>query len=119
VRLTAGGRLDEAFGMRGVVRTAFSGQNDFGNGLALQADGRIVLVGEIADLGARDFGIARYLVDGSLDASFGTAGLLQVDFFGDIDIARDVVLQADGKIVVGGSAKNGAAAGLGVVRALP
>ena len=50
-----------------------------------------------------DFAVARYLPDGSLDASFGAGkGSVVLDFGGD-DRANAVALQPDGKIVVGGS----------------
>lgn len=119
VRVTSGGGLDMGFGAQGMVTTPFSGKNDYGRAVALQPDGRIILAGEIADFGARDFGLARYLADGSLDTSFGTGGLLQIDFFGDFDSAYDVLVQPDGKIVAGGSAKNGFSGLFGVVRVLP
>ncbi len=67
---------------------------------ALQADGRIVVVGG-SQFG---FAIARYLVDGQLDTSFSGDGL-QVVSFGDQYFeaqANSVVLQNDGKIVVAG-----------------
>src|SRR4029453_14878504 len=41
---------------------------------------------------------------GDLDTSFGTGGKVITDFAGDFDIARDVALQTDGKIVAAGSA---------------
>jgi hypothetical protein len=67
-------------------------------GLAIQAtDGKIVAVGGrgpgIADVSA----LARYNPDGSLDATFGSGGLVYPTF-GQGDTA--VALQADGKIVV-------------------
>ncbi|TET06481.1 hypothetical protein E3J79_01830, partial [Candidatus Dependentiae bacterium] len=40
--------------------------------------------------------------DGSLDSSFGTAGLVTTSFGGTDDRGRSVVLQSDGKIVVAG-----------------
>jgi Domain of unknown function (DUF5122) beta-propeller len=85
----------------------------------LGPNGSIILAGQVSNLQNGDFGIARYHGDGSLDGSFGSGGLVQVDFFGAIDAAFDVVIQTDGKIVAAGSARNGGATGLGMVRVLP
>ena len=60
-----------------------------------------------------------YNTDGTLDAGFGTGGILTVDFFGASDGAEDVVIQPDGKIVVVGVARNGTSNGLGLARVLP
>jgi uncharacterized delta-60 repeat protein len=64
--------------------------------IALQPDGKIVAVGFGAGQGGL---VARYNVDGSLDTSFGTSGLVDhPDFF----TIAGVGLQSDGKIVVNG-----------------
>lgn len=46
-------------------------------------------------------------------------GAALVDFFGGIDAAQVVAIQADGRIVVAGSAANGTSTGLGLARGLP
>ncbi len=66
-----------------------------------------------------DYAIARFTHSGELDTNFGTSGLIQVDFFGNLDIANAVVLQPDGKIVVVGSVRNGVNTELGLIRVLP
>jgi hypothetical protein len=53
------------------------------------------------------------------DVSFNSGGLLRVDFFGSTDIATDMLIQPDGKIVAVGSVRNGAARGAGLVRVMP
>jgi hypothetical protein len=50
--------------------------------------------------------VARYNVDGSIDTAFGSDGNLSIDFFGFTDIGESVLVQPDGKIVVGGQARN-------------
>lgn len=103
----AAGDLDPAFGSNGLVVTDFSGNNDFGEALLIQPDGRLVAVGSV-DVGSpnSNFGLARYNADGSLDPSFGSGGKVVTDFFGDIDFAFDAALQPDGKIVVAGQVFN-------------
>jgi len=97
VRYNTDGSLDAGFGENGIVHTAI---NDaaFGISVVLQADGRIVLTG-LAQNGSSYFGeVARYNVDGSLDNSFGTNGISHLT----IANTASVVIQEDGKIVVGG-----------------
>jgi Domain of unknown function (DUF5122) beta-propeller len=45
-----------------------------------------------------DFALARYNVNGALDAQFGSGGKITMDFGGD-DRAFALTVQADGKIV--------------------
>ena len=89
----------------------FTTQSDSPRAMLEQADGKIVVVGQAGNLGTNpDMAIARFNDSGfALDTSFGTDGKLTVDFFGGIDGAEAVVQQADGKLVVGGFARNGAA----------
>jgi uncharacterized delta-60 repeat protein len=51
-----------------------------------------------------DFALARFSLDGALDAAFGSGGLVTT---GDHDVANAVALQSDGKIVVAGGTSPG------------
>ena len=84
----------------GQVRTNFSG-TDFAESVAVQDDGKLVVVGG----GGADFGVARYLANGQLDQSFADGGKARINF-GAVDSARDVLIQPDGKILVVGAANN-------------
>ena len=96
----ASGRLDTTFGNGGLVSTTISA-GGFGGTLAaflslkIQADGKLVGVG--GQSGGEAL-ITRFLVDGSLDPSFGIGGIVHINIPG-----RSLALQADGKIVVGGT----------------
>ncbi len=68
---------------------------------ACQEDGRIVVVG----WHPRDFSVARFYPDGSLDESFGRSGRVVTDF-GFFDTARSVAIQTDRKLIVVGFASN-------------
>jgi uncharacterized delta-60 repeat protein len=106
-RYTTRGLLDPSFGTAGRVTTDFAnGSFDEALGLAIQRDGKIVVVGLTNSFGltGQDFALARYNRDGSLDTSFGSGGLVTTDFQGQDDAAYGVVLQPDNKIVVVGSA---------------
>ena len=80
-----------------------SGSRDVANAMALQPDGKIVLAGQIGDVGGgdTDFALARFFPSGRLDSSFGVNGRVTYGFGGD-QFARAVVVQSNGKIVVGG-----------------
>ncbi|MBC8873188.1 MAG: VCBS repeat-containing protein, partial [Planctomycetes bacterium] len=107
------GDLDTAFGTGGVVQTDMvtgdsPDTSDVVFALALQPDEKIVAVGDVGD--GLDIGLARYTVDGALDDTFGSGGIV-VQSFGSntanpdpppLESARAVALQPDGKIVVVG-----------------
>nr|WP_255651232.1 Calx-beta domain-containing protein [Cesiribacter sp. SM1] len=109
VRYNTNGSLDTSFGNRGdgKVLTALGSGNALGISMVLQPDGKILLTGEASNGSNQDFALARYNSNGLLDASFGSGGKVLTDFGGSNDQGRTVVLQAGGKIIVAGQAKNG------------
>ena len=125
-RFLPNGDLDTTFGTpdtsglarTGLVITDFS-PCDIGSALAIQTDGKIVVVGtsSFSTFGTLDFALARYLPNGDLDTTFGTpdtsglarTGQVTTDF-ADLwetnkssDEAFAVAIQSDGKIVVAGT----------------
>ena len=106
-RLNPDGTFDTGFDLDGTSGFDFGG-DDAGYGVALQPDGRIVAVGRtsVGNNGA----VARFNPDGSLDTGFNGTGTRTIDY-GGLDLARDVAVQPDGKIVVvGGGGSNTALA---------
>ncbi len=102
-RYDSGGTLDPAFGNGGRVATAFPGS--LALAAALQADGKIVVVGRAGGINpTADFGIIRYDTQGNPDPMFGMGGKVTTDFAGNFDAATGVAIQPDGKIVVAGVA---------------
>jgi len=83
-RFTANGRFDPTFGTNGVVKIA-------GGAIVVRADGKIL----IAAAGNR---IVGFLPDGRVDKSFGSGGVVHLG--GGVS---SLALQADGKILVGGT----------------
>ena len=101
------GDLDPTFGTDGKVLTDFDHSTDIANAVAIQADGKLVVVGttyQDNDFSDEDFAVARYNPDGTLDKTFGVGGKVQTDFPGLAAVASSVVVQPDGKIVVAGGA---------------
>ena len=104
-RYNPDGSLDTTFGNGGTVTTDFLGAEDDAFSVLIQPDGKIVAVGSAnSPVDFYDFAAARYLPNGTLDTTFGSAGRMRVDFGNqDMDIASDAALQADGKIVAAGT----------------
>jgi uncharacterized delta-60 repeat protein len=72
-RYDTSGNLDPTFGVGGKVNTDF-GYADYAGGLAIQKDGKIVVVGYFWDLvtgGDADFAVARYNGDGGCASNTG------------------------------------------------
>lgn len=105
VRYNVDGTLDSTFGAGGKVTTDFNGRNDIAYAVAIDGNGKIVVVGASSQSSDSDLALARYNTNGTLDSSFGTGGQVRTDMFsGSQDQALDVAIQsADNKIVVGGS----------------
>ena len=106
-RFNAGGSIastSPAFDYSGAA--GLDQARDSAGAVALQANGQAV-VGGSHFLGSSLFGLARVNPDGTLDASFGSGGVLTTTFNGD-DGAGAVVIQPDGKIITVGFSENNA-----------
>jgi uncharacterized delta-60 repeat protein len=102
-RYTSTQRLDPTFGDHGVVLTDFGHSYDWAYALALQPDGKIVVAGVSDVSGSRDFALARYNADGTLDPTFGRQGLVTLSIRSlTTDIIHGIAIQPDGKIVAAG-----------------
>jgi uncharacterized delta-60 repeat protein len=97
------GSLDATFGGSGTHRID-AGADESGNAVALQSDGKIVVTGGSSN---GNLVLARYNSDGSPDSSFAGGGIGVTDFVGPSASASGVVIQTDGKIVVGGTIDTG------------
>jgi uncharacterized delta-60 repeat protein len=103
----ADGDLDPTFGTGGMVMTDINRSTDLANAVAIQADGKLVVVGTSYrqnDFSDEDFVVTRYNTDGTLDNTFGVRGKVRTDFPGLAAVPSSVVIQPDGKIVVAGGA---------------
>ena len=107
VRYNPNGTLDTTFGGTGKVITDVRGSGDFGAGVALQIDGKILVAGCAYNGSNDDFAVVRYNVNGSLDTSFGFNGKLTDDFGDTGDYAYSIAVQSDGKIVLAGESLRG------------
>lgn len=102
-RYTITGALDSTFNHTGIVTTSFASSQE-GYRLAIQPDGKIVVVGGYSRyIDDANFTVIRYTDSGALDTSFNLTGIITTPI-GDRrnDMAADVAMQSDGKIVVVG-----------------
>jgi uncharacterized delta-60 repeat protein len=99
------GELDPTFGDGGKVTNDFGSDLEEIRGIAVQEDGKIVVLGETWPKQIPRFTLARYNPDGTLDEEFGDEGLVVTETT-EQDYQRGIphalLLQPDGKIVVGG-----------------
>jgi uncharacterized delta-60 repeat protein len=110
------------YNTNGTPDTTFDGDGradlsspDFGNAVAIQTDGRIIVGGRARDLANnRDFAIARLNVNGSLDTTFDIDGIASADIGAPIlnavstdDALTDILIQPNGKIIAVGTTQLG------------
>lgn len=116
------GDLDGSFGGSGYLTNDFFGSNEQVYAVAPMRDGRFVAVGKVVGANAHATGssenmaIARYLPNGTLDSSFGSGGLVQIDVDSASDEARAVRVMADNGVLVAGSLSTSSHADFGVVK---
>lgn len=100
------GELDTTFGTAGVTTFDLGSTTEEVHGMAVQPDGKIVVVGNTWPEGERGpkFVVARLNADGSLDSTFADGGKAITRLIDDLDYAgaTAVALQTDGKIVAAG-----------------
>jgi uncharacterized delta-60 repeat protein len=120
VRYNLNGSLDGTFSGDGRVFTNFTPRLDYADDVAIQSDGKIVTAGAIRFFGPDPrFAVARFDVNGTLDATFGGDGRITTDLNSVGGGIFGVKIQpADGKIVAVG-ASGGSGGRFGVVRYLP
>jgi uncharacterized delta-60 repeat protein len=107
VRFEANGALDGTFGS-GSVAVVDVGANDFATCVAIQPDGKIVVVGQSDDGGGGDLVLFRLDTAGAPDPTFDGDGVVTIDL-GVITHAGCLALQADGKILVAATSDTNAA----------
>lgn len=102
VRYNSNGTLDTTFSNDGIITTAFGPSSDEGLGIAIQSDGKIVVVGDSYNGSSDDIALVRYNTNGTLDTSFDLDGKLTTSIGTGNDVGRDVAIQDDDKIVISG-----------------
>jgi uncharacterized delta-60 repeat protein len=110
------GSLLSSFGNSGKVQTDMGSSFDLINDIAVQNDGKIIVVGRTGTVPNYDFAVARYNPDGTLDGTFDSDGKVVTTISSTSDVAYAVAIQNDGKILVSGGANSGPNSTFCVVR---
>jgi uncharacterized delta-60 repeat protein len=109
IRLKLNGETDSTFGTNGWVFDKNFTNNDFyitnmPNRLVVQPDDKILLTSQLKATHNWPFAIARYTANGAVDNSFHQTGIVVTDLADNSDgYSTAIALQADGKILLGGS----------------
>jgi len=109
VRYNSDGTLDTTFGTNGIVTNSGIGG---GMDLVIQPDGKIVVAGFSGGGYFACFHVARFNIDGSPDAKFGTNGIAIPITFQDhgadaVAYGHSIALGPNGKILAAGEFANG------------
>jgi uncharacterized delta-60 repeat protein len=115
VRYHSNGSLDTTFNTTGIVETTVGASIDQAAGIVLQPDGKLVTVGGCT-MATVDICLVRYHSNGSLDTTFNATGRVTTTIGAGSDYAQSILLQPDGKLVVGGASHNGANDDFALVR---
>jgi uncharacterized delta-60 repeat protein len=114
-RITSAGRLDHTFSGDGKVGTT---SVDTGDALAVQSDGRVVVVGDV--FGTDTFAVVRFTAKGTLDTTFDHDGKRVITIAGPNNPrVTDVGVDSLGRIVVAASTGNAGDSDIVVLRLLP
>jgi uncharacterized delta-60 repeat protein len=109
-RFNADGTPDLTFNGTGHRITSIGTVQDWAYGVAVQADGKVVVSGSVTtspSYTSSSLGIVRYNEDGTLDDSFGTGGIINMQIGNVNALGHTVSILPDGKIIVMGYAHNG------------
>lgn len=123
IRYLPDGSFDQDFGIGGAMHV-YPGE-DFQffscGAMALQADGRIILAGNVSYVSeitfeyVEDIVLVRLNTNGFIDSTFGNEGIVITDFGGDMENAHCLLVQVDGKIIVAGTSQEESPLGSGFI----
>jgi uncharacterized delta-60 repeat protein len=118
-RFLENGDPDASFGINGVARFNATNANEEAYTMALQTDGRLVVVG-VTDV-EQDYLVIRAMPDGTLDPSFDGDGIAITDIDNDSEDAPfGVAIQPDERILVSGYSNfQGTGSAFSIARYMP
>jgi uncharacterized delta-60 repeat protein len=93
------GVLDKTFGTNGTITTVI-GTNTQITATKVRPDGKILILGTLGSGATQDTVLVRYNQNGSLDAGFGNNGIVVLAFSPFYEMAHDLSLQSDGKLLL-------------------
>jgi uncharacterized delta-60 repeat protein len=106
IRTDANGHLDSSFDGDGKLTVSIGGLNDRANKVLLDPVSRILIGGSsYSPVHSNwDFALARLNPDGSFDNSFGGLGMVTTNLAGSDELASNITLKRDGRIIAVGGA---------------
>lgn len=104
-RYLPSGILDQNFGTQGRTTIAMGQDSSHADQVLFQGNGRIVVIGATDLVFPNTLVVTRLLADGSLDPSFGTAGIATAGLGSQHQFLTGGFIQSDGRILVVGSAQ--------------
>ncbi len=119
-RLTGNGQLDSTWGGTGLVATDIVANDlDLAQAGTLLPDGRLVIAGFCrttpgSPFTAYDFCLTRYLANGTLDTTFGTAGIVITPVGTEWDQPHTLKRLSDGRLLAAGQCRVPDDAGTGL-----
>ncbi|MBI5540537.1 MAG: hypothetical protein HY951_10800 [Bacteroidia bacterium] len=119
VRYNNDGILDSSFGKNGISVTSIGKYLDVILGIQILTDDKIIAAGKTFDGKKYSFAMAKFLKNGHVDTQFGDSGIVVSDILNSDAIANSVVIQNDGKIILGGDIRNGIYSDFAMVRYFP
>ncbi len=117
VRYNKDGSLDSAFGTGGIVELSFGHADEAITAVAVQEDGAVVAAGFVSGTAGRVTALMRFRSDGSLDQTFGDAGVALIGLGNDA-VSNSLGVQEDGSIVSIGTYTHEGRSGVQVMRFL-
>jgi uncharacterized delta-60 repeat protein len=106
-RFDGNGTLDTTFGLNGIAELNYSSSIASCRSVAIQADGKIIVGGDVNVNGYVFVSLARFNIDGGLDLSFGSNGYIIFDPLVGNEYCSDIAIEAQGKIVLAGTTSAG------------
>lgn len=108
-RFNVDGTIDNSFGTNGKVTVNLGNIYDTGKSVAIQVDGKIVVVGNFisALTGLFKLCVLRFNSNGTPDNTFTSGGIDSIAVGTYSVQANSTALQSDGKIVIAGNTSNG------------
>jgi uncharacterized delta-60 repeat protein len=105
IRRNTDGSLDTSFNGTGTSQTPSISEHSSGRVILPLPDGKVLAAGKVNNGDNDDFGVARYNSNGSLDTTFNGTGFVITPILASNDRPSGISLQADGKIVICGTAQ--------------
>src|SRR6185436_7556329 len=113
------GILDSSFNNDGIVSGIFSGGVSYGNAIAKQTDGKILVTGYVEVGRGYDMYVARFDTTANPDNTFGAGGNVITSITLSTDYSNAIAVQPDGKIVIAGDYDTGVSSDIALIRYKP